>query len=66
MPVCVHQPHRQFSVIFSCKNTPTTFTLTNKTYSGKKPLTAPQGGSWVVIEVSSVNHDIPNPGSYSK
>jgi hypothetical protein len=39
--------------------------LTNKTYSGEKPHTAPRGGSYNVAWVNSVNN-ISNPGSYNK
>jgi hypothetical protein len=56
----------QLTGIFGCKNTPTMSTLTNKTYSGKKPPTVTWGRSWVVIWVSGVSGNIPNLGSDSK
>jgi hypothetical protein len=41
--------------------------LRNETYSGTKPPIATQGQRrWLLLGVSSVNGDIPNPGNYSK
>jgi hypothetical protein len=54
------------SGIFSYKNTPMTFALTNKTYSSKKQSVEPWGGSWVVTLVSSVNGSTSYRGTYSK
>jgi hypothetical protein len=40
--------------------------LTNKTHSGKKPLTVTWDGNGLLLGVSGVNCNIPNPGSYGK